>query len=173
MGRLANDTAVTIIGNITDIELIRERVPAFFYGEVIIEGKLIITKDCVIPWGLHVIGQIEANNFRIDICGDLFNCGTINAFEINVRKNLYNVDNGKINCGFIDVKKHLYNEGCIECVGIKAAKKLYNSGTLNSDNLDVKVYEDIVTPKTIKVKNIRFETLISNEKPTVRRKKKK
>lgn len=163
MERLA-ETAVTIIDSITDIELIRERVPAFFQGEIIIEGKLIITKDCVIPWGLHILGQVEASNFVVDTFGDLFNCGTINAFEINVRKNLYNVDNGKINCGFIDVKRHFYNEGCIECVGIKAAKKLWNSGTVKADNLDIGAYEDICTPKSITVKNITFETSTSNDK---------
>lgn len=172
MERWAKETAITILGNITDIELLR-KVSAFFYGDIIIEGKLIITKDCIIPWGLYILGSIEADKFSIEVCGDILNSGNINAFELKVRKNLYNVDNGKIDTCFIDVKRNFYNESCIKCAcDIKVRDRFYNSGTISSNSIDVDVYDNIINKGILNVKDINYKAIIAKNRKAKSPKKK-
>ncbi len=135
MERKATDTAITLLGSVTEREF--EKISPSFHGDIIIEGKLTITKDVTIHCGLYISGALDAGNFSINIHGDFFSMGQVKAYEINVKKDFYNIGKGKINCCYINTQGNFYNEGKINSASIIVAEKFYNEGDIKSSMIDV------------------------------------
>lgn len=157
-----SETAMSVYGNITDIDLFRLHLSP--HKEIIIEGNLTLKRDCVFPCGLYIIGSLNAGNFSIEINGDLFTSGNISANEIKV-KNLYNVERGNILCCCISVTDYLYNEGKISCVDIKA-NDLYNKGSVNAENISIHNKLKVENGK-LKSLFVKYKTLETRNSETV------